>query len=240
MTQASAPLTEAELDRLAARLASDALPDAMPLDAVQGLLFALTSGPEPMVAPATWLPLALGENPQWAGDDERADTEALLVRFADDCARDIREAEDSLPLILFGNDDEPDYATWCAGYLDGVDLPDARWYAEGDADTLDEYLAPVRILAGELAIEPAAEAPAPSGDAPSTGRDSSTAQAREQRAAVRAARADLEPTLIELWHYWFEQRIAREPVRREAPKLGRNDPCHCGSGRKFKQCHGRA
>ncbi len=22
-------------------------------------------------------------------------------------------------------------------------------------------------------------------------------------------------------------------------KLGRNDPCHCGSGKKFKACHGR-
>ena len=26
---------------------------------------------------------------------------------------------------------------------------------------------------------------------------------------------------------------------REAPKVGRNDPCPCGSGRKYKQCHGR-
>jgi preprotein translocase subunit SecA len=26
---------------------------------------------------------------------------------------------------------------------------------------------------------------------------------------------------------------------REAPKVGRNDPCPCGSGKKFKQCHGR-
>ncbi len=29
-----------------------------------------------------------------------------------------------------------------------------------------------------------------------------------------------------------------ETYRRDAPKLGRNDPCHCGSGRKFKKCHG--
>jgi SEC-C motif len=28
------------------------------------------------------------------------------------------------------------------------------------------------------------------------------------------------------------------PYRREAPKLGRNDPCFCGSGKKFKKCHG--
>ena len=30
------------------------------------------------------------------------------------------------------------------------------------------------------------------------------------------------------------------PTARAAPKIGRNDPCPCGSGKKFKQCHGRA
>lgn len=29
-----------------------------------------------------------------------------------------------------------------------------------------------------------------------------------------------------------------QPVKREEPKVGRNDPCHCGSGKKFKKCHG--
>ncbi|MCB9422649.1 MAG: preprotein translocase subunit SecA [Ardenticatenaceae bacterium] len=29
-------------------------------------------------------------------------------------------------------------------------------------------------------------------------------------------------------------------LRRDAPKVGRNDPCPCGSGKKYKQCHGRA
>jgi preprotein translocase subunit SecA len=29
-----------------------------------------------------------------------------------------------------------------------------------------------------------------------------------------------------------------EPVRAE-PRVGRNDPCPCGSGKKFKNCHGR-
>jgi len=35
-----------------------------------------------------------------------------------------------------------------------------------------------------------------------------------------------------------ELRYKVETLRREGPKLGRNDPCHCGSGRKYKQCHG--
>ena len=28
-------------------------------------------------------------------------------------------------------------------------------------------------------------------------------------------------------------------VKRSAPKVGRNDPCPCGSGKKYKQCCGR-
>lgn len=30
----------------------------------------------------------------------------------------------------------------------------------------------------------------------------------------------------------------QETFIREEPKIGRNDPCHCGSGKKFKKCHG--
>ncbi|MEO8605615.1 MAG: SEC-C metal-binding domain-containing protein [bacterium] len=29
-----------------------------------------------------------------------------------------------------------------------------------------------------------------------------------------------------------------EPVRRAEPKVGRNEPCPCGSGKKFKKCCG--
>ena len=35
-----------------------------------------------------------------------------------------------------------------------------------------------------------------------------------------------------------EHEITPVPVR-EGPKIGRNDPCHCGSGKKYKRCHGK-
>ncbi len=37
-----------------------------------------------------------------------------------------------------------------------------------------------------------------------------------------------------------QPRVTVQPVRREGPKIGRNDPCPCGSGQKFKNCHGAA
>jgi preprotein translocase subunit SecA len=37
-----------------------------------------------------------------------------------------------------------------------------------------------------------------------------------------------------------QPRVTVQPARREGPKIGRNDPCPCGSGQKFKKCHGAA
>ena len=31
----------------------------------------------------------------------------------------------------------------------------------------------------------------------------------------------------------------QSPMQRDQPKVGRNDPCPCGSGKKYKQCHGK-
>ena len=46
--------------------------------------------------------------------------------------------------------------------------------------------------------------------------------------------------VAELYELTLPLRYKVDPVRRAAPKVGRNDPCPCGSGRKFKQCHGAA
>ena len=31
----------------------------------------------------------------------------------------------------------------------------------------------------------------------------------------------------------------KNPIKRDTPKIGRNDPCICGNGRKFKKCCGK-
>jgi uncharacterized protein len=58
---------------------------------------------------------------------------------------------------------------------------------------------------------------------------------------------DLEAQLVtmpyRLHQFWrdFNQRLNdpyQEPYQRDAAKIGRNDPCPCGSGRKYKKCCG--
>ena len=40
------------------------------------------------------------------------------------------------------------------------------------------------------------------------------------------------------WHYVDGDIVRNKPKVREQPKVGRNEPCPCGSGKKFKKCHG--
>jgi SEC-C motif-containing protein len=41
------------------------------------------------------------------------------------------------------------------------------------------------------------------------------------------------------WRYLDGNVHGHRPYRREAPKVGRNDPCTCGSDKKFKKCCGK-
>jgi preprotein translocase subunit SecA len=59
------------------------------------------------------------------------------------------------------------------------------------------------------------------GDAPSAGAASEPAAPSGEDAAMQAA-----------------LRAPAVPIRNEGPKVGRNDPCPCGSGKKYKKCHG--
>ncbi|MBI2894256.1 MAG: SEC-C domain-containing protein, partial [Deltaproteobacteria bacterium] len=58
----------------------------------------------------------------------------------------------------------------------------------------------------------------------------------QQRAAAAAATAPSATRKAMQAASQAPQKV--ETVRREAPKVGRNDPCPCGSGKKYKKCHG--
>jgi SEC-C motif-containing protein len=41
------------------------------------------------------------------------------------------------------------------------------------------------------------------------------------------------------WKFEDGEMVGEKPTVRETPKVGRNDPCPCGSGKKYKKCCGR-
>ncbi len=58
-------------------------------------------------------------------------------------------------------------------------------------------------------------------------------------ATLDEAMEELVACVADLYDLTREQRYHVDMVKSDAPKVGRNDPCPCGSGKKFKQCHGR-
>ncbi|HJV76142.1 MAG TPA: SEC-C metal-binding domain-containing protein, partial [Noviherbaspirillum sp.] len=79
----------------------------------------------------------------------------------------------------------------------------------------------------------------------------------QSREEIDAAEAQLAQSHVENVHYQHadfnpdaapEELLAptadaeeqrQQPMVNAMPKVGRNDPCPCGSGKKYKQCHGR-
>ena len=64
-----------------------------------------------------------------------------------------------------------------------------------------------------------------------------------QQAPLRDETHAIEDTVeaaVTLWGLTAQGRLTVRTVQRQGAKVGRNDPCPCGSGKKHKQCHGRA
>jgi preprotein translocase subunit SecA len=77
-----------------------------------------------------------------------------------------------------------------------------------------------------------------------------TVQVRGEQDVVAAEAAAPAPENVQYHHADYDEALAQpaasqstkeehKPFVRDEQKIGRNDPCPCGSGKKYKQCHGR-
>jgi preprotein translocase subunit SecA len=78
-------------------------------------------------------------------------------------------------------------------------------------------------------------------------REDAERHAQQQRAMhtqhgsqVDGAEPDAAPAAPSMPPRPQPRAIQQAPAQRQGPKIGRNDPCPCGSGQKFKKCHGAA
>ena len=234
-----AQLADDQLDRLEELLSDPALPEAMRLDEIQGYLCAALSGPQP-IAEEEWLADVLGDETLLETEIGREAAE-LLRRFATVLEEELAAGEPPV-LLLYGKEDDEngpsDYVPWCQAYLAGVDAADEDWFeflgetedGEVDEDSgdeisyLDERLFPMMVLTGE------AEAAATE-----HGEDWPGGEERDQ--IINDCEEDLAQAVTDIYRFWQAKR-GSGTIRREEPKVGRNDPCPCGSGKKFKQCCG--
>ena len=71
-------------------------------------------------------------------------------------------------------------------------------------------------------------------------------QSQEQVEQAEAEAAQPHVQNVQYHHSDYDEALAQsepeggaQPMRNAMPKVGRNDPCPCGSGKKYKQCHGK-
>lgn len=243
------PLSDTELDRLDVLLDRCTDPDTGlgNLEMLDGFLSALAVGPVevelPTVMPAIW---GSGDVPR---RDERQtrEAEALIARLAAEVEQRIRldpaEASDRQALMpLLGLPPESEDATDTpgdAGTLDGIpeDFPFAAAWAAGflrgaaqHEDAWTTWMQEYPPIENDLGVitRLAIVDPAQLTDAEMTAEEMLTLDER----------FDLSYDLPDMLYDMYLQRLhdRRPAPARRADVPGRNDPCSCGSGKKYKKC----
>lgn len=194
--------------------------NTMRCDEVQGFMMALLSGPDAL-NPTNWLPEILGEESLFDAK-ERTEIERLVMAMAADMRMKLNEK--ILPDLWFYEDEagNPDFYTWCNAYLYALDIVPTDWFEAVDQEEFEDLFYPIMALGGIYDDE-----------------ENSEVILHLNEKELTQLESDLPHVLLDI--YWYWQAIINKPqtVRREGEKVGRNDPCPCGSGRKYKACCGK-
>lgn len=194
--------------------------NTMRCDEVQGFMMALLSGPDAL-NPTNWLPEILGEESLFDAK-ERTEIERLVMAMAADMRMKLNEK--ILPDLWFYEDEagNPDFYTWCNAYLYALDIVPTDWFEAVEQEEFEDLFYPIMALGGIYDDEENGEV---------------ILHLNEKE--LTQLESDLPHVLLDI--YWYWQAIINKPqtLRREGEKVGRNDPCPCGSGKKYKTCCGK-
>ena len=208
-------LNDDEISWLDGFFLSAQMPDtAMDLEAVDGFFTALIVGPE-TIMPSMYLPVI------WGGDGEGPDYDSLeqaefamglLTRHWNAITQRLRRDYPCMPLLANGTA-WPKGRHWAEGFSRGIGMCLEAWEPLANEETLAKLLVPI------IALEH---------DDPELVKQPPSPEEREKilGATVWAVRG--------MYAYWHDASTST------SRKTGRNEPCPCGSGKKYKRCCGNA
>jgi uncharacterized protein len=230
----SEPLTDAELERLSGILGRFDNKHPMNLEQLDGFLAALICGPE-IVRPSEYLPVICGNDmvleDSFGAQSVLQDFLSLIMRHWNVIADTLHSGDVFLPLLLEDDDGVTNANDWAIGFRRGMEFHKEQWAALLSDEQHGGLLVPIFALAHEHDPDPEMR----------PFKEAIGAEQREKLIVGAAA------GVTGIYRYFEARRLVeRQPLdnvttfRRTLPKIGRNDPCPCGSGRKFKQCCGRS
>lgn len=228
-----APLSDEELDELDRFLVSDATSDeTMMLDTLDGYLTAIAVGPT-TVMPSQWLPRVWGpkdeDAPEFETTKQAKRTFELILRHMNGIAWSLEHDPDSHePMMntrVYREREYLDGEMWAHGFMDGVTLCREDWEPLVNDPAGREALRPIHLLGSDDA----------------TAEEQLLIRMPDQREKLSGM---IPASVAAIYRFWLPhrkadyERLVASRIERGQPKIGRNDPCPCGSGKKFKRCCG--
>jgi uncharacterized protein len=227
-------LSEQEMDELDSFLMSDATTnEVMMLDCLDGFLTAIVSGPA-MPKSGEWISRVWGptaeDAPTFASDAQAQRIIGLMMRHLNaivwNLQQDPEHFEPVFDLQVYADDDREyvDGEMWAHGYMTGINMQRDGWKALFESKQGPVALRPIYLLGAPDVTE-----------------------AEEELVKTPAQREEFSKQIPAsvgwIYKFWAPQRRAADSANgktpeNETPKISRNAPCSCGSGRKYKKCCG--
>lgn len=183
---------------------------------LDGFFAGLACAPN-LILPSQWIPAVWGGEalmPDWEDRDEISEFHQALMQSYQQVVEEFLQDEFS-PRIYGEAGRLVMMDEWCDGFLRGVHLYGPL--QPEDQAVLQQHLDVITLFASDARLQEL------------------LSLAPDQ---VQARAARIEPSVLALRKHFFQRQLieARTPMMNAAPSAGRNDPCPCGSGKKFKKC----
>ena len=188
---------------------------------LDGYFTALGIGPN-LIMPSDWMEALLENKAPFKDLDEAKNvTGALMKRYNDVLQQLNGPPEKYRPSALPKDSSEPvsheRVSAWSEGFYDGTKL-DAGWISMIRDEYAKTFLIPILAYAKSAQKEKLKEF-----------------SQQELTIMLDDLNAHLSEIILMIRDYWRKKNAA---PKARGPKLGRNEPCHCGSGKKYKRCCG--
>jgi uncharacterized protein len=215
----------AELVDALARFLASPQAGSLSLPALDGYLTAVAIGPE-LVMPSEWMSgLWRGDAPAFAdGAEAQTILSAIMARYNQILSQLGRSPPDFRPLYAPRAPSERPpmalVAQWANGFWRGMMLRRGDWRPLVLDRGARNLLAPIVCFAED---------------------DTGRRVLKDTRGAdddLLKKACDLIPTVVPAIRDYWQQRAGHSMTPRPARRPGRNEPCPCGSGRKYKRCCG--
>ena len=216
---------EQRLGEFLDRVNGGAIPN---LEALDGFFAALACCPD-LILPSEYMPI-LQSGATEDGDlvfEDMAEAELffeLVNRHWNDVNHQLDSEEVYLPLVLEDENGKYHANDWAQGFLLGTNLRPDIWHQIIDNENEGGAMVAIWALAYEHHDDPEMQP-----------YEEPVTDDQRQNLLVGAAAG-----VMRMHRYFMKQRNLYTPPSgtflRSGDKIGRNDPCPCGSGKKFKQC----